>query len=161
MSIRTNSILRDESGAALVIALIMMIVLTLVGLASVSTSIFEIKISGNKRGSTDAFYGADSGIQATMANVGNFTLTRYGADNRYVDVLDDPANANLNPTDAYIVMIHDTTQSGAPRGSGMGTHVDFIHFLVSSTAQDRMEASLIKSTCSIEQKVVRIIPASE
>ena len=46
---------KSESGAALVIALIMMIVLTLIGLASTFTSTFEIILSGEKKRSTDAF----------------------------------------------------------------------------------------------------------
>jgi len=62
--------LKDQSGAALVIALIMIIVLTLIGLASIFTSTFEISLSGNKRTSTDAFYLAEtrSNTAATMIN---------------------------------------------------------------------------------------------
>jgi len=52
--------LMNQSGAALVIALIMIIVLTLIGLASIFTSTFEISLSGNKRTSTDAFYLAET-----------------------------------------------------------------------------------------------------
>ncbi len=77
MNIKNSSILKNQSGAALVIALIMMIVLTLIGLASIFTSTFEIKISGNKRGSTDAFYSADSGVQVVMARVENFNINAY------------------------------------------------------------------------------------
>src|SRR4030042_3433767 len=69
-----NSILRDQSGAAVVIALVMIIVLTVIGLASNFTSIFEIKLSGNKRGSTDAFYTADAGVHAVLSNLGNFNI---------------------------------------------------------------------------------------
>ena len=53
--IRRMNFLKDESGAVLVVALIMMVVLTLIGIAGSFTSIFEIMISGHKRGSTDAF----------------------------------------------------------------------------------------------------------
>jgi type IV pilus assembly protein PilX len=52
-------IIKNESGVALVVALIMMTVLTLIGLASTFTSTFEIMLSGEKRRSTDAFYAAD------------------------------------------------------------------------------------------------------
>ncbi len=47
---KTTNILTNENGAALVIALMMMIMLTLVGLGSIFTSTFEVKLSGNKRG---------------------------------------------------------------------------------------------------------------
>ena len=157
MNIKNNSILKNQSGAALVIALIMMIVWTLIGLASIFNSTFEIKLSGNKRGSTDAFYGADSGVQVIMARVENFNINLYstGTYNPFTD-----AN-NVNPTNAEVTITHDTTQEGAPRGSGMGTHVDFIHFLITSTGQDQVDSGSNKSTCTIGQKVVRLVPAAE
>jgi hypothetical protein len=65
--------LKEQSGAALVIALIMMVVLTLIGLASTFTSIFEAKLSGIKRESTAAYYAADAAAQAVFNNNdGNF-----------------------------------------------------------------------------------------
>jgi Tfp pilus assembly protein PilX len=54
-------ILGNQSGAALVVALLMIVILSLIGIASSSNSTFEIRLSGNKRGSTDAFYTACSG----------------------------------------------------------------------------------------------------
>lgn len=62
-----KSRLKDQAGAALVIALIMIVVLTLIGLASTFTSTFEISLSGNKRLSTDAFYDSETVRSATSA----------------------------------------------------------------------------------------------
>ena len=76
-----KDILKNQTGMALVIALLMMIVLTLIGLASVFTSSFELKLAGNKRGSTDAFYAADTGVHVSMANVRNFNLPGKYVDN--------------------------------------------------------------------------------
>ena len=64
--------LKEQSGAALVIALIMMVVLTLIGVASTFTSIFETKLSGIKRESTAAYYAADAAAQAVFNNNANF-----------------------------------------------------------------------------------------
>ncbi len=155
--------LKSQSGAALVIALIMMILLTLIGLAANFSSTIEIMLSGHKRGSTDAFYGADSGVHATVANLENFNLARYGSNNRYADALNDTSEGktNSNPTNAYVVLIHDTTQAGAPRGSGMGTHVNFLHFVIASTAKDQLDLTSGSSSCTIDEKVVRIIPAPD
>ncbi len=56
----------NEKGIALVIALIMLLVLTLIGIGSIDSSVFETKISGNERIGSAAFYaaagGADVGI---------------------------------------------------------------------------------------------------
>ncbi len=75
MDKNSNLVLRNESGAALVVALLMIVILSLIGLASSSTSTFEIRLSGNKRGAADAFYSADGGLQSVMGNIANFSCT--------------------------------------------------------------------------------------
>ena len=157
------SILRTQSGAALVIALAMMIVLTLIALASSFTSIFEIKISGKKRMATDAFYGADSGVQVVMGNVRNFDLpAKYDVNNRYdySRYTDGEGKQNYNPTNADIIILHNTTQSGAPRGMGMSATggLEFAHYLIESTGRDQTESGSNKSVVTIEQKVIRLVP---
>src|SRR4030042_518611 len=99
MATKLNITLKDQSGAVLVIALIMMIVLTLIGLASTFPSTFEIKLSGNKRGSTDAFYAAEGGVQATLANPANFTPSSYtlipNSSGLPVDLRNEPIDKRL------------------------------------------------------------------
>ena len=157
---RSRTFLKDQGGVALVIALIMMVVLTLIGLASVSSSIFEIMLSGNKRGATDAFYGADSGVQVAASNLASFDPSKYDVANQYKYSKDA---SNINPTDAYIVIVKDTMRSGAPRGSGMGAtgSIGFMYFLIESTGRDQVESSPVKSSCSIEQEVMRIVPTMQ
>jgi len=157
---KTVKVLKDQSGAALVIALLMMIAMTLIAVASTSTSIFEIKLAGNKRSSTDAFYAADSGIQVVMANVENFNLTGKYVDNKY-DPFTDPNNPN--PTRAEVTTYYDTTQEGAPRGLGLSAtgNFEFRHFLIESTGYDQTESNPIKSKCTVEEKVVRLIPTTQ
>jgi len=153
---KTTNILTNENGAALVIALMMMIMLTLVGLGSIFTSTFEVKLSGNKRASTNAFYAADSGVQVIMANIDNFNLPGKYVDNKY-DPFTDPVNPN--PTKAAVVITHVPDQHGSPRGSGFSaTHFEFIYYVIDSTGQDQIEFSPVKSACTVEQKVVRLVP---
>ena len=149
-------ILKNESGVALVLALVMIVILTLIGLASTYTSTLEMKLSGNKRGSTDAFYAADSGVQVTVANIENFSLPGKYVDNKY-DPFTDPSNPN--PTKAKVLIQYDTTQQGSPRGSGFSAlNFEFRHFVIDSTGRDQMELGLMKSACTIEEKVVRLVP---
>ncbi len=157
---RSRTFLKDQSGLALVVALLMMIVLTLIGLASVSTSIFELMLSGNKRGATDAFYGADSGIQVVTSDVANFDSSKYDAANQYKY---SEVASNINPTNAYIVIVQDTMRSGAPRGLGMGAtgNLGFVYFLAESRGRDQMESNPVKSSCTIEQEVMRIVPTMQ
>jgi len=153
---KIHTFLRNQSGAALVIALIMIIVMTLIVLAASFTSTFEIKLAGNKRGSTDAFFAADSGVQSVMARVENFDLPGKYSGDKYNPFTD--AN-NPNPTNAKAVIEHYSDQKGAPRGFGISaTYVDFEHYLIEATGQDQLEFSPVKSTCTIQQKVVRLVP---
>ena len=152
-------IIRDQSGAALVIALLMMVTLTLIGLGSIFTSTFEIKVAGNKRGSTDAFYAADSGVQVLLANIKNFDLPGKYTDNKF-NPFADPGNPN--PTQVKATIYHIPEQYGAPRAAGVSaTHFEFLYFHIHTAGQDQTELSSVKSTCSIEEKVVRLVPTMQ
>ena len=58
-----SNILRNEKGFALIIALLILLVLTLIGISAINTTTFETSISGNERVGTDAFYASEAGIQ--------------------------------------------------------------------------------------------------
>lgn len=162
METQRVDIFKNQSGVALVIAMIMIIVMTVIVLAASLTSIFEIKLAGNKRGSTDAFFAADSGVQIVMAKVENFDLPgKYDVADKY-HYSQDASNQNStqNPTKADIIIYHNSTQTGPPRGLGFSAsgNYDFVHYLIESTGQDQIESSPLKSTCKIQQKVVRLVP---
>jgi Tfp pilus assembly protein PilX len=168
--------LRDQSGAALVVALIMLICLTVIALASSLTSIFEIKLSGNKRGSTDAFFTADGGIQAVLP-----TITNFNTSTGYIAVADtstlpQPLRSEsidqkfTNPTfslpsgitftDQPTVTIYHTKKEGAPRGSGFSAtgSYDFAYFVIDSVGRDQLEVAALKSNSEVVEKVVRLLP---
>lgn len=154
MWIRPIKNLNNQSGVALVIALLMMIVLTLIGLASVFTSSFEMRLSGNKRGSTDAFYSSDSGIQWSMADINNFNLGNFDTENPW-----HPPTDAANVTQATVSIAHITDQHGSPRGSGFSaTNFEFEHYMITSIGQDQIELNPIRSTTTLEEKVVRLVP---
>jgi len=174
MTMKANFSLRDQSGAALVVALMIMIVLTVIALASSFTSIFEIKLSGNKRGITDAFYAADAGVQAVLPvitnfNTSNFTLVQntgslpQGLRNESIDssfsapALSLPAGVNF--TTPPNVTIYHTTKTGAPRGLGFGAtgNMGYEYYIIDAIGRDQLDTTLI-STCQVREKVVRFIP---
>lgn len=78
--------LQSQQGAALVIAVMILLILTVLGIYAVTTSTLETKIAGNERVIKDAFYAADGGID-------------YG---RYVIalVLNDQSLAGVNANQA-------------------------------------------------------------
>jgi Tfp pilus assembly protein PilX len=157
MAIKTDGILKDQTGAAIIVALIMMIVLTLIGLASTFTSTFEIKLSGNKRGATDAFYAADSGVNVVTARIENFNLNSYDpGTNKYNPFTD---SENINPTQATANIEYYPTEKAAPRGLGYSAvNLEYAHYLVESTGQDQTNTSSTRSSAIIQEKVVRLMP---
>ena len=178
MTIKTNFFLRDQSGAALVIALIIMIVLTVIALASSFTSIFEIKLSGNKRGTTDAFYAADGGVQAVLPSIINFNTLSYTLIPNSGSLPQDLRNesidsANYSPTLSLPagvsftvqpnVDIYHTTLTGAPRNSGSSAtgSYEYSYFIIDSNGIDQIDSSLFPSNCQVREKVVRLLPTSQ
>src|SRR4030065_46350 len=59
--------LRDDSGSALVVALLMLIMLSFIGIAAISTSVRDMDIAKNTTDRTKAFYVAESGLEAAYA----------------------------------------------------------------------------------------------
>jgi Tfp pilus assembly protein PilX len=64
---------KDERGIAMVVALVILLVLTLIGFSSINTSTFESSISGNERTGTDAFYAAEAGLQVGFNQLPDIT----------------------------------------------------------------------------------------
>ncbi len=58
-----GSLLKNGQGLALIIALLILLVLTIIGISAINTATFETSISGNERVGTDAFYASEAGIQ--------------------------------------------------------------------------------------------------
>jgi hypothetical protein len=177
MARKRGSLLREEKGAAIVIALIMIIVLTLIGLASTYTSTFEMKLSGNKRGSTNAFYATDGGVQAVLASVTNFNDSNFATvatsalpvalQNEFIDKKFSSPSLSLPSgvsfSDAPTVNLYHTTKTNAPRGLGFSAagNINFEHFFADSVGRDQIDAGLFKANCEVREKVVRLLPTAQ
>ncbi|MGQ9777868.1 MAG: pilus assembly PilX N-terminal domain-containing protein [Thermodesulfobacteriota bacterium] len=64
-----KNIFKNRSGVALVLALLMLLILTIIGINAITTTTFETSISGNERVAKDAFYAAEAGIQVSFARI--------------------------------------------------------------------------------------------
>jgi len=64
---RKQVLLRDQHGVVLVVALVMLLVLTLIGISGITTSVFENTVAGNERLYNLAFYAADGGLEDFQA----------------------------------------------------------------------------------------------
>ena len=77
---------RSEEGAALIISLLLLLVLTVLALSLINTSTFEIGISGNEKTRLEAFYAAEAGIQMALSQLPSMEpipQARIGSDSHY------------------------------------------------------------------------------
>ena len=95
----------NESGMVLVVCIIMLLMLSLVGVASLMTSNSEMTLSGNIKDATTAFYLADAGAERAISILGDSTQWRAGFENQglsggsyNVVVADSTTNAILGST---------------------------------------------------------------
>jgi multisubunit Na+/H+ antiporter MnhB subunit len=172
MAAKMDTILRNKSGAALVIALIMIVVITLIALASSYTSIFEIKMSGNKRGSTDAFYAADAGTNViTSYPMVSFSTTAYtvlvASTSSWYDPFYLPNTTTPNPnipnptsippgTSTNPTITYYMNQSGQPRGGGYSAvNVSYAYFQVQCTGNDTAGSG---AQAKVQEDVIELVP---
>jgi hypothetical protein len=92
-----RSLIKRENGMALVIALVMLLILTIVGINAITTTTFEVNISGNQRIYNTAFYGADGGIDDFRARAPNDPLILDGTKTTYSETIPG-SNATYNIT---------------------------------------------------------------
>ena len=87
-----------QKGMALVIALIMLLVLTLIGISAISTTSFEANISGNQRVYNTAFYTADGGIENFRGRVsgGEFVFSAVNTGSYQVTIGGNPCNISYS-----------------------------------------------------------------
>jgi hypothetical protein len=177
MNSKNHFIRNDQSGVALVIAILMLLILTLMGTASVTTSTYEIRLSGSKRGSTDAFYATDGGIQSALAEIENFNLSaRFlpvdlktlpdDLQDQSVDSKFSSPSLPLPPGVSFVdppkITIFHTEQMNAPRGSGFSAiSFEYEHFIVDSVGTDQTDLGLVKSTSHIREKIVNVRPTAQ
>jgi Tfp pilus assembly protein PilX len=76
---------KDQKGIALVVALVMLLVLTMIGISSIGSSIFETKIAGNERTAASAFYSAGGGVDIGISQLPATTAYsgKIGSDENY------------------------------------------------------------------------------
>jgi hypothetical protein len=93
---KTKEELKGQKGVALVVALIMLLVLTFVGFAAISTTSYESKIAGNERVYNNAFYAGDGGIEnfRGRSSAGEFVYSTATSGSYQIPVGDCTSNVN-------------------------------------------------------------------
>jgi hypothetical protein len=97
---KTKERLMSQKGVALVVALVMLLVLTFVGMAAVSLSSYETRIAGNERVYNNAFYAGDGGIEnfRGRASTGEFVYSTATSGSYQIAVGDCTSNVSYTKT---------------------------------------------------------------
>lgn len=74
-----NRVVKSEDGMVLVIALVMLMLLTIIGVAAIDTSTMETMISGIEKERQGTFYAAEAGIEHGKAMLKSLFVTRNAA----------------------------------------------------------------------------------
>ena len=76
----------NEKGVVLIVALMLLLALTIIGISSISTTSFENIISGNEMLANTAFYSAEAGVQMGLNQIPDTTAiskNKIGQDSYY------------------------------------------------------------------------------
>ena len=128
MNNRRNSIVelrpasRSQRGAALVIGLILLLVLTILAVSGVMSSTLELRMVGNQQQQERAFQAAELAIEEALADA---TLSETPQTQAITTVPDS--------TDEYEYEIRKAAQTGAPPGFSLDAGFASHHFVVSAT----------------------------
>ena len=118
---------RSQGGAALVIGLILLLVLTILAVSGVVTSTMELRMVGNQQQQERAFQAADAAIEQAMANPLLSTSTP-----EVVGV----TNLPNSPGDQYqyrLSFAGESPPGAVLSGYSIGTGLTAYHFTVEST----------------------------
>ena len=112
---KTKDRLMEQKGIALVVALVILLVLTFVGLAALSFTSYEARIAGNERVYNNAFYAGDGGIEnfRGRASTGEFVYSVATSSSYQVAIGDCVSNVTYTRGNPYI------------EPGNMATYVDF------------------------------------
>ncbi len=112
--------LHNQRGMALVIALILLCVLTIIGVAATNTSVLEFLISGAEKEKQEAFYAAEAGIEHMRAILKSLFVKRNAA--RMAAGGTPDWDFALNGSEAGINAAHDTDDPPDQPADGIGDY---------------------------------------
>ncbi len=143
--------LTNERGMASLIAIIMVGLLTLLGIAALQTSDDEVSIAGNEMQEMKAFYAAEAGLEQAAATL----QEEYEATNAPPTTM--PAG---NDTINHCVVAYNTSDDGAPttreltQGTLAGLHALVKSFSINSTGVSLGEKGRVDMSQSFETALI-------
>lgn len=119
MKIKFSKIMDNESGSALIITVLIIMVMTLTVMSAMTTSTIEVKIAGNEKEYNQCFYVAESGWQEAGEVLDELDIAPDENLLTFAVTLQDTTLNRINNIDyAYAVK---SMGNGAEAGNGTGS----------------------------------------
>jgi len=140
---------RRQGGAALVIGLLLLLVLTILAISGMTTATLELQMAGNTQYKERAFQAAETGIEQAIDTATFDTSTPFVAANQPADGAVDLDNLGgdadaCETEDCYDFNMEFDTETGTTivpgGGYSMGTGFQAYHFNIESTGRSRRGA---------------------
>lgn len=142
---RLNKLTSSEQGVALVVALLMLVLLTALGIAATNTSIVEGWLSLNYRTTNEAFYAAEAGIQDAISRLINGTVSDSGSEN----VTDWNVNNSYSSTNFNNTFTITHRLVGNPSAVATDPDTGEPYYLITSTGTSGSAQKTLKAVVSL------------
>jgi len=130
---------RPQDGAALVIGLLLLLVLTILAISGMTTATLELQMAGNTQYKERAFQAAETGIEQALDTATFDTSTAHTAANQPVDTT--VGTTNDDTYDFNMEFDKETGTTIVPGGGySMGTGFQAYHFNIESTGRSERGA---------------------
>ena len=119
-----------QSGAALVVGLVLLVVITILAISGINTATTELAMARNHQYYENAFQAAETGLERALSQ-GSFST--LGS---------DPVTLMINANDSVTIQIQFEDSTLVPDAAfslGVGSGVAAYHFLASAQAESRRD----------------------
>ncbi len=131
-----------QQGAALIVGLLLLLVLTLLAISGMNTATLELQMAGNNQFTQSAFQAAESGVEATMQS-GNFN-TNVAYDSGAVVIPDSSDSYQATMQFNVDNGVSPDPNGGSSIGEG-GIGFNAYHFDIVSTGTSNRDATATTS----------------
>jgi len=74
---KDKTLIRDENGSVIVLAVIMLVLLTFLGISAIRTSTMEVQIAANEKRAVQNLYKAESGVHYALETSGTWMTAAF------------------------------------------------------------------------------------
>lgn len=133
---------RNQGGAALVVGLLLLIVLTLLAISGMNTSTLELQMAGNSQSAQSAFQAAETGVEQAIQSGEYDTTASHVVGQTYVT---DSTTDHFSTTTEFNADNGETPVPDAGYSMGVSGGFSAYHFDVTSTGASSRGARTIVS----------------